>query len=33
MSLWDFVHAPAKIREERVRVEAQIQDIENPTPG
>jgi hypothetical protein len=32
-SLWDFVHAPGKIREERVRVEAQIADIENPTPG
>lgn len=32
-SLWDFVHAPSKIREERIRVEAQIADIENPTPG
>ena len=33
MSLWDFVHAPGKIREMRLRVEAQINDIENPTPG
>lgn len=31
--LYEFVKAPERLRTERMRVEMQIADIENPTPG
>lgn len=33
MSLYEFVKTPERIKAERVKVEQQINEIENPTPG